>query len=436
MSFKDSFIQYIKEHKTLYALLRIPHSIFLFFYALIRRILIGISLVISVFFSVFISLYARYRKKPYAIGLGPEPLINNVYHKKALELYGYSAQTFVTHVYFITQEFDVRLDQRFSSENRVINLFYKCFFHMLCHAYVVLNYECVYIYFNGGIFFPFPWFWKIEPFLYRLAQVKVVVLPYGGDVQEMTRSPNLLFKHTQTESYPFHTKFRRKIVEEKIDLWTVNADHVISGCEWVDYMYHWDTLMLAHFSIDTQRWKPLQNPDRKEKKIIRIFHAPNHRFIKGTDFFIRAVDELRAEGYPVELVLREKIPNDEIKKEMESVDIVADQLIVGWYAMFALEAMAMEKPVLCYIREDLENLYVCSNLIEEGELPLVKCTPLTVKETIRHLIENPASLEEIGRRSRQFVIKHHSIEAVGSTFDRINTSFGLKKRKPAIPPES
>ena len=57
------------------------------------------------------SILARYLgKKKIDIGLGPEPMINNVYHKKALQIYGYTAETFVDSIYFITSEFDYRGD--------------------------------------------------------------------------------------------------------------------------------------------------------------------------------------------------------------------------------------------------------------------------------------------------------------------------------------
>ena len=33
-------------------------------------------------------------------------MINNVYHKRALEAYGYKVETFVSKLFFITDEFD------------------------------------------------------------------------------------------------------------------------------------------------------------------------------------------------------------------------------------------------------------------------------------------------------------------------------------------
>ena len=110
---------------------------------------------------------------------------------------------------------------------------------------------------------------------------------------------------------------------------------------------------------------------------------------------------------------------------MAGVDIIADQLVIGWYAMFAPEAMALEKPVLCYLRPDLLEFYIAAHLLEPGEIPIINCSPATVKDTLRQLIQHPERLAEIGARSRQFVLRHHSTTAVGAVFDRINRSLGV-----------
>ncbi|MEG3436211.1 hypothetical protein V0288_03690 [Pannus brasiliensis CCIBt3594] len=289
----------------------------------------------------------------------------------------------------------------------------------------IFKYKVIYIYFNGGALGRTRFLWSIEPLLYKLAGVKIVVMAYGGDVQDMSRSPNLLFKHVMGIDYPLHGRLRQKIAR-KIDLWTRYADHVISGCEWVDYMYHWDTLMLAHFSIDTERWRPIPTPEIETgSKTFKILHAPNHRAIKGTRYFIDAVEQLQAEGFNVELILMEKVPNQEIQKMMATVDVVADQLVVGWYAMFALEAMAMEKPVLCYLRDDLKELYITAGLVKPDEIPIINCAPLTVKEQIRNLINHPERLSAIKKRSREFVLTHHSLESIGKVFSSINRSIEI-----------
>ena len=367
-----------------------------------------------------IALISRLVPKRFDIGLGPEPLINNIYHKRALESHGYTAETFVDQVWFITSDFDYRGDLKFGGLLALIRPYALC-------VRALFRYRCLYIYFNGGPLMSAPLAWRAEPSLLRVAGVRVVVMPYGGDVQVMSRSKNLPFRHAKAVDYP-ESRFRERRVEQQIDLWTTHADHVISGVEWVDYMYFWDTLMLGHFSIDPDSWESAATP-RPVDGTLRIFHAPNHRAIKGSDHFIRAVEELRAEGVDVELVMRERVPNEVIRQTMGEVDAVADQLIVGWYAMFALEAMAMGKPVLCYLRKDLLDLYEAEGLLGHGEMPILNCDPLSVKETIRSLAADRSQLAGIAERGKAYVRKHHSIEAIGGVFDRINREVGIAPSK-------
>lgn len=366
------------------------------------------------------ALIAGFKKKKIDVGLGPEPLINNIYHKQALQMYGYTAETFVDCVYFITSDFDVRGDLLFKSKAlKYLYLFFRAIF----------SYKSIYIYFNGGplAFYYTIFIKRLEPFLYMLANVKVVTMPYGGDVQNLLICPNLIYKHTMSIDNPSF-RFRQSKIASQVKLWTKYATHVISGCEWVYYMYHWDTLMLAHFSIDLKKFEPYRKINQKQSsEVLRVLHAPNHRALKGTHFFIKAVEELRAEGHNIELILMERQSNEDVLKMMSQVDLVADQLIVGWYAMFALEAMAMGKPVLCYLRDDLIKLYENAGIIERNEIPIIHCTPSTVKETLLKQIENRNQFKSIGQASLQFVHKYHSLESVGKTFDHINKKIKITK---------
>jgi hypothetical protein len=56
-----------------------------------------------------LSLLSRLSRRKYDVGIGPEPLINNIYYKKALSSEGYRVFTFVKLIYYITSEFDVKL---------------------------------------------------------------------------------------------------------------------------------------------------------------------------------------------------------------------------------------------------------------------------------------------------------------------------------------
>lgn len=374
---------------------------------------------------MILMIISKFRRKSVDIILGPEPMINNIYHKRALERYGYKAKTVVVSTCFITQEFDIDLSKKIPTSFR----YYYYVHDYLClwlFLYAVFTSKCIYMSFRGGMLSKMLQgclLNKLEPFFLKLAGVKTVILPYGADVHDPREIKNLLFKHAMATDYPVFHKVRRTI-QYHMNNWTQHADYVVSGCDWVDYTYFWHGLMLAHFSIDTEQWIP-QPKQSKKNDIVTILHAPNHRTIKGTRFFIKAVDELRKEGVPVELKILEKMPNSEIHKAICEADIIADQLVIGWYAMFALEAMACGKPVLCYLKEEYVNLYEFAGLVEGNEIPVVNCTIQTVKDQIRKLVLDRSLIEEIGAKSRKFAEKHHSLDAMGKKFDAINKSIGL-----------
>ncbi|TWC53430.1 glycosyltransferase involved in cell wall biosynthesis [Pseudomonas sp. SJZ080] len=351
------------------------------------------------------------------IGLGPFPLINNIYHKRALELAGYSAETFVSQVWHITSNFDVRFDHHWLSKNILCR---KLLLNLYIFCWSARRYRALIIYFDGGALGQGSAFlWRLEPYLYRLAGVKTVVLPYGSDVQVMSRSPNLQFKHAMAVDYPQH-RTRHAHIQAMVDVWSSAGSHIVGGCEWVDYMHHWDTLMIAHFSIqlpelarNEPRLPPRSGP-------LKLLHAPNHREIKGTRHVVRAVEELREEGLDIELVMVERVPNEEVRRLILEADIIVDQLVIGWYAMFAIEAMASGKPVICHLRRDLEELYVVTDLLQGfDEIPIIRANACSFKEVIRTLYVDRDILVAAAEKGRGYVDRHHSVEAISLVFSKI-----------------
>jgi len=186
--------------------------------------------------------------------------------------------------------------------------------------------------------------------------------------------------------------------------------------------------MLGHFSIDTDLWTPLEKNGADKSTRLRILHAPNHPNIKGTDALIAAIEQLKSEGLDIELILLRGVPNSEIREAMADADLVADQFVIGWYAMFAIEAMAMGKPVLCYLREDLIELYVKAGLVAEDEIPLINTDLRDIAAKIRWAYHNREEIRALGRKGREFVKMHHSTEYVGSVFAEILNEIGIRRR--------
>lgn len=376
---------------------------------------------------LFTAMIARLVPKKIDIGLGPLPLINNLYHKKVFEKCGYSAQTYTNQIWHITSDFDVIGCDHLLKPIPVINNIVTMLRLTLISLF---RYRCNVFYFNGGPLgvYNSVLLWRIEPLLYKIAGVKTIVLAYGSDVQAMSRSNNLIFKDALSQDYPDH-KFNHKRIQSKIDLWSNRGDWVVGGCEWVDYMHHWDSLMISHFSIDDEKWNTDVETNDNQDKPFTVLHAPNHRNIKGTQFIIDAVDSLKQEGLDIQLVLIEKRPNHEVQELIRTSDLIVDQLIVGWYAMFAIEAMAMGKPVVCNLRDDLIELYRYAGFYETAiDNPLIHATTLTIKDVILTYYNDREALQDRGRRGRDYVMKHHSIDAISVPFGHIaNKLIGAPK---------
>jgi hypothetical protein len=143
--------------------------------------------------------------------------------------------------------------------------------------------------------------------------------------------------------------------------------------------------------------------------VLRVAHAPSKRKVKGTEAVLAAVEALQQRGAPIELDLIEGVPNREARKRYAAADVVVDQLRVGWYGMFAIESMALAKPVVVHLDErgaaETEEAFGL-------ELPLVRADEGSLETVLGGLVERRAELPELGRRSREYVERVHAHTAV------------------------
>jgi glycosyltransferase involved in cell wall biosynthesis len=156
--------------------------------------------------------------------------------------------------------------------------------------------------------------------------------------------------------------------------------------------------------VDTRTWQPSRPAGRNERPL--VLHAPTHREVKGTRFVVDAVERLRAEGLSFDFELVEGLTQAEASKLYARADVVVDQLLAGWYGGLAIEAMALERPVVAYLRaEDLER-FVPPEM--RAEIPVIEAAPGTVYDVLKDLLTRRRDeLSEIGRRGREYVRRWH-----------------------------
>jgi glycosyltransferase involved in cell wall biosynthesis len=135
-----------------------------------------------------------------------------------------------------------------------------------------------------------------------------------------------------------------------------------------------------------------------------VLHAPSSRARKGTEHVLAACKQL-----PVELELVEGLPHPEARARYLQADIVVDQLNAGWYGLFAIEAMALGKPVVTFLHDEAVHR------TEEAfgvRVPLVPATKETLVDALRPLVESHELRRRVGAESRAYVERVHDLEAM------------------------
>ncbi len=153
--------------------------------------------------------------------------------------------------------------------------------------------------------------------------------------------------------------------------------------------------------LDLRPFTPVPPSDNPRPLVV---HAPSNREKKGTAQVIAACEQL-----DVELDIIEGVPHEEARARYARADIVVDQLQAGWHGIFALESMALGKPVVTYLKPDVVEKSA------EGygiRIPIVPATADTLVEALQPLIASPALRREIGAASRAYVEQVHDIDHV------------------------
>jgi glycosyltransferase involved in cell wall biosynthesis len=153
--------------------------------------------------------------------------------------------------------------------------------------------------------------------------------------------------------------------------------------------------------LDLRPFTPVPPSDNARPLVV---HAPSNREKKGTQFVIDACAKL-----PVDLDIVEGVPHDVARERYARADIVVDQLNAGWHGVFALESMALGKPVVTHLKPDVVERSA------EGygiRVPIVPATGETLVDALRPLVEQPALRREIGAQSRAYVERVHDIDHV------------------------
>jgi glycosyltransferase involved in cell wall biosynthesis len=151
--------------------------------------------------------------------------------------------------------------------------------------------------------------------------------------------------------------------------------------------------------IDVRAIDPVPPSDRERPVVL---HAPSSRRRKGTEHVVAACAEL-----DVELEIVEGLDHRQAFERYRRADVIVDQLNAGWYGVFAIEAMALGKPVVTFLHEEAVRRTEAAFGVQ---VPLVSATKETLAAALRPLAASAAERRRVGAASRAYAEEVHGLE--------------------------
>jgi hypothetical protein len=166
--------------------------------------------------------------------------------------------------------------------------------------------------------------------------------------------------------------------------------------------------------VDVTSIEPAPPSDRSRPVIL---HAPSSRRRKGTEHVLAAM-----EGVDADLLLVEGLDHREAFERYREADLVVDQLNAGWYGLFAIECMALGKPVVTFLHDEARQ----RTERELGvQVPIVSATKDDLRARLEPLVADAAERRRIGAASRAYVEQVHDLERVA---DRLLALYSRLRR--------
>jgi glycosyltransferase involved in cell wall biosynthesis/uncharacterized coiled-coil protein SlyX len=245
---------------------------------------------------------------------------------------------------------------------------------------------------RGGL----PWFWDL-PVLRSLGK-KVFFTFHGTDVR-------LRSKHIETDPWSFYrfadVECDEERIARKMTVIRTYADKlIVAGAINLDFV---PDAVYVPKAIDLDAL-PFVGPGSSKPPL--VVHAPSSRATKGTEFVLKGIAQLEAEDVPFEFRLAEGLTHAEFMDLYRAADVVVDNLLIGDCEVSAIEAMALGKPVVTRIRDDVSRAH--------PDLPAVNADPDSFVEQMRAVLTSDRRRKELGELGRAFVERTHAAPVVAA----------------------
>ncbi len=327
----------------------------------------------------------------------------NSYSVQGLKEIGESAETVVYYKHPFAYKYDICLG--INKANRKLFLYYALkllFFYFRA----LFRYDVFHFHFGHSILNGF------ELWTYHLFNKKFFFEFHGSDLRDQKKACEIMgmpFEEKDATNPKLHK--RNKNICKKADGIIIHDDELIPYLPDIKNDYY-----VVPLRVDLDKFVPCYPKNSNEH--IRIVHAPSARAFKGTKYVLEAFDVLSKKHENIELVLVEGKTQEEAIEIYKTADIIVDQLYAGTYGVFAIECMALGKPVITYISEEMKECL-------PEELPIVSGNTKTICDALELLINDSEMRIMIGKQGRKYAEDYHDYRAIAYVLKDIY--YGLAK---------
>lgn len=260
--------------------------------------------------------------------------------------------------------------------------------------YAMFKYDIFHFHFGYSLF-PF----GLDLYFLKKLNKTVVMEYHGSDIRWVFNRERPEFLH-QEELPSFSNRIRKRILRtfKYVDQFILHDYELLEHLPDIN-----KKVFFVPLRIEIGKFIP-QYPSVSYKKPI-IVHAPSNSIAKGSKYIIEAIENLK-KRYDFEFILVKDMPQEEAIRVYSRADIIVDQLFAGTYGVLSIEAMALGKPVIAYITEEMRKQF-------PDELPIVSATILTIEEKIELLLNEPQLRHDLGVKGRKYAENYHDYRVIG-----------------------
>lgn len=203
----------------------------------------------------------------------------------------------------------------------------------------------------------------------------------------------------------YRGKMKDEVSLKRQEVFAKNGFEAITSSWMLHQCIEKDMFKAVHQSraaVDVSKFQACPPSETKSRPL--VLHFPSNPELKGTKYIVEAIEELQ-KTRDFEFRVVTNMPRADVLELIEQADLIVDQVLLGAYGLAAIEAMAMAKPVVCYIAPEYQrNLPI--------ECPIVNSHPDDLKDTLDELINDASLRKNIGVKGRRYAELYHSQEMI------------------------